>query len=32
MPCNLTLRYDWMMLLVDPTPLARGLRTKRSKW
>jgi hypothetical protein len=26
---NLTLRYDRMMLLLDPTPLARGLAGKK---
>jgi hypothetical protein len=29
---NLTLRYDRMMLLLDPTPLARGLAGKRPRW
>jgi hypothetical protein len=27
---NLTLRYDRMMLLLDPTPLARGLAGKKA--
>jgi hypothetical protein len=27
--CNLTLHYDRMMLLLDPTPLARGLARKK---
>ena len=28
---NLTLRYDRMMLLLDPTPLARGLAGKKAE-